>query len=180
MSDSYPNINLKNPYLAAFLAWLVPGLGHLYQGRWGKGILLAVCINGLFWSGMVMGSWGVVWLRWDDQEKSYGYLAQIGVGLAALPALITDEEFRSRLPEPLKSFEVAPRKNNVRDEQVLNDIHVERGKLMEVAFIYTVIAGLLNYFAIYDALAGPAMRDEEEREIRLRRKTPPVPEGVSA
>jgi hypothetical protein len=31
------SIDLRDPWLAAFLAWLVPGLGHMYQRRWGKG-----------------------------------------------------------------------------------------------------------------------------------------------
>ena len=35
-------IDLKEPWLAALLAWLVPGLGHIYQGRTGKGILFFV------------------------------------------------------------------------------------------------------------------------------------------
>ena len=33
-----PPIPLHNPYLAAFLAWLVPGLGHIYQKRTAKGL----------------------------------------------------------------------------------------------------------------------------------------------
>ena len=35
---SRSTVPLKNPAKAAFLAWLVPGLGHFYQGRTGKGI----------------------------------------------------------------------------------------------------------------------------------------------
>ena len=35
--DDGSAINLKQPEFAAFLAWLVPGLGHLYQGRTKKG-----------------------------------------------------------------------------------------------------------------------------------------------
>ena len=37
-------IDLRNPLLAAVLAWLWPGAGHLYQRRYGKGALLMVCI----------------------------------------------------------------------------------------------------------------------------------------
>ena len=45
-------IDLKDPRLAAFLAWLVPGLGHFYQGRTAKGVLFFVCILGTFLYGL--------------------------------------------------------------------------------------------------------------------------------
>ena len=37
-------VDLKNPWLAALWAWLWPGAGHLYQGRYAKGVLFMVCI----------------------------------------------------------------------------------------------------------------------------------------
>ena len=43
-----PEIDLKNQTLAAALAWLLPGLGHFYQGRTVKGIIFAAGIIGLF------------------------------------------------------------------------------------------------------------------------------------
>ena len=49
--ESVVEIDLKDPRLAAFLAWLVPGLGHIYQGRTGKGVLFFVCIVGTFFYG---------------------------------------------------------------------------------------------------------------------------------
>jgi TM2 domain-containing membrane protein YozV len=55
-------IDLKEPWLAALLAWLVPGMGHIYQGRTGKGILFFVCVLGTFVFGLVLGQ-GKVRLR---------------------------------------------------------------------------------------------------------------------
>ena len=49
-------IDLKDPGLAAFLAWLVPGLGHWYQGRRAKAALYFVCIIGLFAYGLYLSS----------------------------------------------------------------------------------------------------------------------------
>jgi hypothetical protein len=48
--------------LAALLSYLVPGLGQIYQGRVGKGILFLVCVYGLFFYGMGLGSWSNVYL----------------------------------------------------------------------------------------------------------------------
>ncbi|MDA1040181.1 MAG: hypothetical protein O3A37_07845, partial [Planctomycetota bacterium] len=42
--DDGSAIDLRNPLLAAVLGWLVPGLGHLYQGRLFKGRLFLVTI----------------------------------------------------------------------------------------------------------------------------------------
>ena len=47
------------------------------------------------------------------------------------------------------------------------------GKTMDIAIIYTIIAGLLNYFVIYDAIAGPALKEEEEQELASRGGIPP-------
>lgn len=33
-----------NPYLAGFLAWIVPGLGHFYLGRRARGVLFFVVV----------------------------------------------------------------------------------------------------------------------------------------
>jgi len=75
--------------MAALLAWLVPGLGHMYQGRWAKGILFFVCIFGTFFYGIALGSSRVVYtsMRPYDQRYYY-YVCQAGVGLPALPALV--------------------------------------------------------------------------------------------
>src|SRR5207244_4170491 len=43
-------------FLAAFLSYLFPGLGQIYQGRIAKGVLFFVCIYGLFFYGMYLGS----------------------------------------------------------------------------------------------------------------------------
>src|SRR5690242_14086203 len=48
-------IDLRDPWLAAFLAWLVPGLGHMYQRRWGKGGLFMTCILATFFYGLWLG-----------------------------------------------------------------------------------------------------------------------------
>ena len=68
-------VDLKDPALAGFLAWLVPGLGHLYQGRRAKAALFFVCIMGTFIYGCYLGGskelgWGrVVYFSWRPGDK---------------------------------------------------------------------------------------------------------------
>src|SRR3712207_1092936 len=50
-----PHSRLHSP-LAGFLSYLVPGLGQVYQGRVGKGVLFFLCLYALFFYGMFLGS----------------------------------------------------------------------------------------------------------------------------
>src|SRR5260370_13248256 len=47
---------------AGVLSYLIPGLGQIYEGRVGKGILFMVCLYGLFFFGMYLGEWKNVYL----------------------------------------------------------------------------------------------------------------------
>jgi len=164
MSSTKAGVDLKDRRLAALLAWLVPGLGHVYQGRIGKGVLYAVCILGLYTVGMVVGEGQVVLWRWinpirDPENFRFSYLCQFFVGLPALPALIQ---------ETLRYFDMSPILNGIMSvpqtvEQMdtFNSLQPKLGKLMEIGSIYTMMAGLLNILAIYDAYDGPAQAEED-------------------
>ena len=75
-----PEIDLKNQTLAAALAWLLPGLGHFYQGRTVKGIIFAAGIIGLFvWGCFLAGSsedgWGrAVYFQWEKGDRHWAFL----------------------------------------------------------------------------------------------------------
>lgn len=172
---SQPNVRLRNPKLAAFLAWLIPGLGHFYQRRIGKGILYSVCILTLYTLGFVMGEGKIVYWRWvnplnNPDKFCLWYLGQFFVGLPALPALIqgTLQYFGH---EPILGSLMA-----LPDPNVLNGLHPRLGKLVEVGSIYTAVAGFLNVLAIYDALEGPAYSEAEHGETQ----TSTVAHGVGA
>ena len=91
-------INLKNPFVAAILGYLIPGAGHLYQGRYFKGVLFLICIAGTFCYGMRMAEGKAVYYKKaEDVDKgiisNYAFLAQAGVGVPALAALIQWKRF---------------------------------------------------------------------------------------
>lgn len=93
-------INLRDRWLAAFLAWLIPGLGHLYQRRTAKGILFLACILGTFLYGLfALGGGKVVYASPPGQAPyRWQYWCQLGVGLPALPALIQKERDKREKP----------------------------------------------------------------------------------
>lgn len=44
-----------NPWLIGFTAWLVPGLGHILQGRTARGVLSGITILLMFVLGIMIG-----------------------------------------------------------------------------------------------------------------------------
>ena len=103
-------VTLKNPLIAAILAYLIPGAGHWYQGRRFKATIYSVCILSLFIWGMILGNWQPVYsqlvYRTDrdtpQMEKnvpttkfSFGYAAQFFNGAMALPALVQESRLRN-------------------------------------------------------------------------------------
>jgi hypothetical protein len=158
--------------LAGLLSYLVPGLGQIYQGRVAKGVLFLVCLYGLFFAGMAMGQWQNVYLvdnaldadPWTNNPlhlprpvanlyNRLHFAGQFWIGVAAWPALWQ----YNNLPVPSEqtspfwhNFERAP------DENKLNEFLTNSDKTPDLAWVYTVIAGVLNILVIYDAFAGPA------------------------
>lgn len=67
-----------------------------------------------------------------------------------------------------------PRSNDLAGEPSdLDRAHKELGGRFELGVVYTMIAGLLNILAIYDAYEGPAYENDEEEE--QTDKPPPSP-----
>jgi hypothetical protein len=162
--DSH-TIDLKSRPLAAFLAWLVPGLGHFYQGRHTKGGLYLVCILTTWILGFALGGGHVVYASWQPGDKRWHYFLQAGVGSAALPALVQGNRMRTMTKggvtspayEPLWGGFMAPPHRPVVEDRTdeVSAWYATYGAGYEMGTWYTMIAGLLNLLVIYDAYAGP-------------------------
>ena len=157
------DIDLRNPAWAAFWAWLWPGAGHLYQRRYGKGALFMVCILGTYFFGLTLGGGHVVYASWTKNDKRWQYFCQLGVGAPALPALLQTHRVKNG-NAPLFADVMAPPKH-VAESDIVDDLegdelaqwHLKLHSFFELGTLYTMIAGLLNVLAIYDAYAGPVM-----------------------
>jgi hypothetical protein len=159
--------------LAALLSYLVPGLGQIYQGRVGKGLLFFGGLYTLFFYGMWMGQWKNVWLpdatalpdvsiagqQLGGPAKALKYrlefLGQFWIGAAAWPAVHQYATFDSTKEKGklFGKFQRAP------IESELNELQRNGDKRWDLGWVYTVIAGVLNLLVIYDAFAGPMFRD---------------------
>lgn len=153
--------------LGGVLSYLVPGLGQMTQGRWTKGVIFFVGLYGLFFYGMALGNMKNVYLASaSTQNSSVGkffsdlynrphFAGQMWIGVAAWPALVQYANYsaaQDRGPV-FGTFQRTPSANEI------NDLQRSTNKLFDLAWVYTVIAGVLNILVIYDAIAGPAFRE---------------------
>lgn len=160
-------LHLRDPSLSAFLAWLWPGAGHLYQGRTAKGLLLMVSILGTFFYGFFLGDGRVVYAA--SEPFRWPYVCQVAVGLPALPALVEAKRasadrkagFQNRNERRGPLFGKR-RWYHPPDPQELNDLLKRLHRYFELGTVYTMIAGLLNVLAIYDAWGGPAYAEKKK------------------
>lgn len=180
-------INLKDPRVAALLAWLVPGLGHFYQGRTAKGVLFSVCILGTFLYGLYIGNGQVVYASTTPTLLTrWQYIFQLGVGLPAAPALVqTWRADHGKGPLPLLGDVMRPPSmtpgfkspdrsgNTVQHPDEVAKWNHDTADMFEMGTVYTIVAGLLNLLVICDAFGGPLVihppeeKKKENDEARM-------------
>ena len=167
------------PLFAGFLSYLVPGLGQIVQGRIAKGVMFMVILLSMFIGGQYLGGWRTVYITRDTNDNKlwiwnlspglitnvvchrWHYAGQFGIGVAAWPAIFQYE----RCPKDDKAIEPRGFWNTFQrapSEKNLNDYLRAHGKMPELAWVYTVIAGMLNILVIFDAFAGPAHGSAKE------------------
>ena len=174
-------VALKDPYVAGVLAFVLPGLGHFYQGRIGKAILYFLCIVSTFVMGVCLssnstfGSGRVVYISNRPRDVRYAYLAQVWVGLPAIGAAVQYMHDPTG-EDPLWNGFMAPPVMRRSAQQTAggltgmgsdasaptgDNIRKSMGHYFELGTLFTVVAGLLNVFAIFDACKGPLPPAEE-------------------
>jgi TM2 domain-containing membrane protein YozV len=191
MAASMPRVSTsagrQYSVLAAVLSYLIPGLGQIYQGRIVKGLLFFVCIYALFFYGMYLGSGTYTYADKVYSITSNVYLpdtadnpnsnpfglyrplanlynrpqfaGQFWIGIAAWPAIwqyLTFDKNADTGGFPFGRFQRTP------TEEELNVIHNHGDHFVDLGWVYTVIAGVLNIMVIYDAFAGPAFLSQGE------------------
>ena len=76
-------VPVANPHLAALLAWLIPGAGHFYLGRRGRGaIFFAIVVSALAIGVAINGH-----LPWQFSNSPLAMLATLGALGSGLPCL---------------------------------------------------------------------------------------------
>ena len=115
--------------LAGLLAWLVPGLGHIFIGERVRGLIYLIAITVTFWGGIAIGG---VRDTVDPKARTTWFMAQTCVGVQAVASYGWAQSLR-RHPEA-------------------GPPGVGHHRSVDTAVVYTGVAGLLNLLAILDAL----------------------------
>lgn len=191
-----------NP-VAGVLALLIPGAGHVYLGHTAKGLVLGVGILGLFFGGMFIGGLAVVDSRSGRLENRISFYGQALVGpIAVAVDRVHQSVFKGYDPDErrvraLEPGEVLLKPGDPRNPHGFGVITRagtgegppylrSQGKVHEIGLLYTVIAGMLNFIVILDALlpggtlrpgarlGGPEAGPAEGTGVDERSARPPV------
>jgi hypothetical protein len=161
-ADDTIEVELRNPAVAALLAWLWPGAGHLYQGRTGKGLLFMICILSTWFFGLALAEGHSVYASNSTLARQLVFGCQLGVGAPAAPALVQAVYLRDpNHTTPLWNGFMAPPADH---PDQLSEWSKEYGILLDMGVLYTMIAGLLNILAIFDAYGGPLVPAPEKKD----------------
>lgn len=128
----------RSTAVAAVLAWMVPGLGHWYLGCRDRAIIFFVTIVVTFWGGVALGG---VRSTMNIRENQAWFAAQLCAGPQSIVALMWSRS----VPSSLATEASYP--------------------AVDIAVVYTGIAGLLNLLVLIDAIS--------------RAEADPAPSGAS-
>lgn len=130
--------------VAAFLAWLVPGLGHWWIGERARALVFFVVLTVTFWAGVAVGG---VRTTITPRENGAWIAAQLCMGGQSLGALYWSNHRATNYKNEVK----APWPSS------------------NVSVVYAGVAGLLNLLVIIDILARV-----EARHAAATVRGPPV------
>lgn len=136
-----------NRPLAALLAWLLPGLGHMYLGQRYRGRMILLGTFFLVAFGVLIGGVDVV----DMQRDRLWFIAQAGTGPIAFLLDILNQAL-------LKTADSGTQAQ-----------FTSLGNLNSTGTLYIALAGLMNVVVVIDALAGP----DRLHDTPGRRRTDP-------
>ncbi|MDY6914418.1 MAG: DUF6677 family protein [Planctomycetota bacterium] len=143
------------PFLALLLAWLVPGAGHMYIGRFRRGVIIFVLIGATFWAGVAIG--GVMTM--DYHNERWWFIAETFTGVHGLIGWQRQQNVYDRLtndpeigPKPRKNSRAEVSRQMLIDKKLSEENIILVAPVDTVARAYAGVAGLLNLMCIFDAV----------------------------
>ena len=147
--------------VAAVLAWVWPGLGHISLGERRRGFLIMFGILFLFFCGLLIGGLDVV----DHRRDRLWFLSQGACGPIAFVADLANTKLVARMPEDWV------RNSDWRNRYRNGDPSLDRqlqgtslGKVNEIGTLFVAPAGLMNLVVILDALHRPPHQIEAAQQ----------------
>lgn len=134
--------------IAGILSWLMPGVGHLFLGERGRGLVLLFTMTVTFWTGVAIGG---VRDTVDPHKHKLWFTAQLGSGGHALIAYGLNRAVASRGSAPQDTRPLA------------------HWASVDVAVHYTGVVGMLNLLVVLDAIGRG---DRRAAQVVLTRAGP--------
>lgn len=125
-----PSLNRSFNPVAAVLAWLWPGMGHISQGHRRRGRLIMFGVLFLFIGGVLIGGIDSV----DRKNDHLWFLAQAVCGPIAFGVDFLNQNWLKNMPEPQQFATIGLNKPN------------------EMGTLFSALAGLMNLVVILDAM----------------------------
>ena len=161
-------------FAAGVLAWVIPGAGHVLLRRSVRGVIIFLCVSGLFWGGMAIGGVFTV----DPVREEWWFKGQLCTGLSGIIGWQRQEQVRQGITARLNIPALPPRSGPSRDSwwaAYTKELVARKLALSYpadgVARAYTGIAGMVNVMCIFDAFMlgllgkkgeGPVLATDEE------------------
>ena len=133
--------------LAAFLAWLVPGAGHLYLNRAKRGLIIFITVTMTFWTGIAIG--GVMTV--DRHTNNLWFVAQMGTGINGLISWYRQESLLKEYGFAGEVLITDRGDTSVVMDELASDGYALVAPNEDPARAYTGIIGMMNILAIFDA-----------------------------
>lgn len=143
--------------LAGVMAFILPGAGHWLRGERKRAVYIAIGVFGLFFGGLLIGGIDVVDRRADRLETRLSFFGQAFVGPTAF---VVDHIHYTRFK--VIDPDRGPRAPLPGEQPTLIK---SLGKVNEIGVLFALVAGMLNFIVILDAMfAGRPDPDEDEDE----------------
>ncbi|NLW86073.1 MAG: hypothetical protein GXY38_04300 [Planctomycetes bacterium] len=152
------NNTMFKTLLAAALAWLIPGAGHVFIGSRVKGAIIFVVIAATFWSGILMG--GVMTV--DRQAEPMWFVAEMLTGGHGLTAWRWQQSVMKKIDKDIGPVTSAQQYRDLRDEQLARRGLALVSPVEVIARAYSGVAGMLNLLCIFDVVMLVMMRTRQK------------------
>lgn len=165
MADPEPQPDVGFDPVAGVLALAFPGAGQMFRGEFRRGVLVAAGVLGLFFGGLLIGGLATVDSRSQRTETRLSFIGQSFVGPLAWGVNGLHQQFFKEW-QSLEGMVVPASPSGAKYSQSIGRPH-------EIGVLYGLLAGMINFIAILDALLPPP-------RIGRRRQEADAPKRIGA
>ncbi len=152
-------------FAAAFLGWLLPGLGHFILGQPQRAVVLGTTIGTLWLTGLLIGGLSVI----DRNDHPAWFLGQMLIA----PSFVANETRQRLVAEHTAADLSFDPHDNPPFEPAFARAH-------EQGILFTSLAGLLNLLAMIDVLYRDPRDERDAAAYREANADKPTRDGVPA